>query len=299
LQGLLQGVLQGLQQQWGDGERGDHHGAGLRAHVMTWLRRRALRRGCVAYLDERCRLHLHHRGYASALLDQPGRMEAAAAAVRQVAAAGGWRVEERSAASHPTDEGAVRQLLRYAHSPRYIERQLQAPPPSPLHLSLSLRVSPCLSLFAISRHISPYLAMSRQVLTALSSAEPRPASVGAPSAGYHPGPASVAAPCQATQQQQQQRQQQRQQRRQVVAAFEHRGAAAAAAGAGAAAGAAGAAAAAVSAAPAAAAAAAAVPGGGDCGGVSFTGLVLRLHSDPSLSDAVKAQVTVLADLTLN
>ena len=158
MQGLLQGVLQGLQQQWGDGERGDHHGAGLRAHVMTWLRRRALRRGCVAYLDERCRLHLHQRGYASALLDQPGRMEAAAAAVRQVAAAGGWRVEERSAASHPTDEGAVRQLLRYAHSPRYIERQLQAPPPAPPHLSLSLRVSPCLSLFAISRHISPYLA---------------------------------------------------------------------------------------------------------------------------------------------
>ena len=161
MQGLLQGVLQGLQQQWGDGQRGDHHGAGLRAHVMTWLRRRALRRGCVAYLDERCRLHLHQRGYASALLDQPGRMQAAAAAVRQVAAAGGWRVEERSAASHPIDEAAVRTLLRYAHSPRYIDRQLQAPPPSPPHLSLSLPLLPLSLYLAISRHISPYLAISR------------------------------------------------------------------------------------------------------------------------------------------
>ena len=112
MQALLQGLLHVLLQQWGEGQRGDNHGTGLRGHVMAGLRRRVLRRGCVAYLDERCRLHLHHRGYSTGLLDQPGRMEVAAAAVRQVAAAGGWRVEERSAASHPTDEGAVRQLPR-------------------------------------------------------------------------------------------------------------------------------------------------------------------------------------------
>ena len=126
---------------------------------MAWLRRSAMRRPCVAHLDDRCRLHLYQRGcaivsvriakaptphtrrpysasytnygcghrYATALLDQPGRMESAAAAVRQVAAAagGGWVVEERSAASHPLDEAALREMLGYAHSPRYIERQLQ------------------------------------------------------------------------------------------------------------------------------------------------------------------------------
>ena len=63
--------------------------------------------------------------YATALLDQPGRMEAASAAVRQVAAAaaaggvaGGWVVEERSAASHPIDEAAVRELLLTLPLPR-------------------------------------------------------------------------------------------------------------------------------------------------------------------------------------
>eukprot|EP00964_Phaeocystis_antarctica_P128123 scaffold91843_cov42-Phaeocystis_antarctica.AAC.1 len=81
--------------------------------------------------------------YATALLDQPGRMEAASAAVRQVAAAanpspspspspnpdpspvaaaggaaGGWVVEERSAASHPIDEAAVRELLLTLRLPR-------------------------------------------------------------------------------------------------------------------------------------------------------------------------------------